>query len=465
MASLRDALATRAAVDTRALAALRVGLGATMLVDLALRARSLRAFYTDAGVLPVGALREAFPAVSRLSLHALSGGLAAQVALFVAAGVAAVALCIGYRTRLALLVSWLLLVSLHARNPMVLNAGDSLLRRLMFWSLFLPLGARWAADAREDAQERVATVASAALLGQVVVVYAVNAVLKLRGDAWLKGTAVGQVLALDQFTVFAGDALAGQSALLAAATWGWLALVCAAPLLLLARPGRVRGAVAVAFALAHVGMALTLRLGIFPLVSLVALLPFLPPSVWNAVDRRTVTLRARLADVGRPRPSALVPDRRVTRAALAALAAGLLVWNAATLGLMPTPAPGESLAPADNAWDMFAPEPPAVEGWLVAPSTTAAGDRVDAWVGGPLDRDRPPDLAAATPTARWRKYLNDAWRADGADAAHLASYLCTRWERTRDATLERVALFYVTGRPGADVGDRTRERWGQWDCP
>jgi len=49
---LSAALRRRIRIDVRALAAFRVALGVVLLVDLALRARNLTAFYTDAGVLP-----------------------------------------------------------------------------------------------------------------------------------------------------------------------------------------------------------------------------------------------------------------------------------------------------------------------------------------------------------------------------------------------------------------------------
>jgi len=124
-------VADRVAVDGRALGALRIALGLLLLADLVLRARFLGAFYTDAGVFPRALLVERYPTISTFSLHALSGGLWWQVALFVGAGLAALSLLVGYRTRLATVASLLLLVSLHARNPLVLNAGDSLLRRLL----------------------------------------------------------------------------------------------------------------------------------------------------------------------------------------------------------------------------------------------------------------------------------------------------------------------------------------------
>lgn len=101
LAGGRDAVARRFGIDSRALAAFRISLGALLLADLLLRARDLTAFYTDAGVLPRALLREQFPTFARVSLHAVSGSLWLQALLFLVAGGAALALLLGYRTTLA----------------------------------------------------------------------------------------------------------------------------------------------------------------------------------------------------------------------------------------------------------------------------------------------------------------------------------------------------------------------------
>jgi len=51
---VRTLLEPRLGVDARALGAVRIGLGVLLLADLAIRTSSLRAHYTDAGILPGG---------------------------------------------------------------------------------------------------------------------------------------------------------------------------------------------------------------------------------------------------------------------------------------------------------------------------------------------------------------------------------------------------------------------------
>ncbi len=88
--------------------------------------------------------------------------------LFVIAGLLALLLIVGYRTRVVSLLCWVMLLSLNHRNYLILQSSDSLMLALLFWSLFLPLGARYSVDSalnpRPIEQASVCNFASAALL-------------------------------------------------------------------------------------------------------------------------------------------------------------------------------------------------------------------------------------------------------------------------------------------------------------
>jgi hypothetical protein len=470
----RTAVVRRLGIDFRALAALRVSLGLLLVLDLALRARDLRAHYTDAGALPRDALAARYGALADVSIHALSGSVWFQALVFLVAAGFAVALALGYRTRLATVASWLLLASLHARNPLVLNAGDSLFRRLLFWGMFLPLGARWSIDAYrrrssppgEQSQEgsatrrRVVGVASAALLVQVVLVYSVNGLFKLRGDRWWSGEAVRIIYSLDSLTLPAGDLLAGFPGVLVFFDRLWFALLLSSVgLVLLA--GWSRAAFAGLFAGAHLGMLLTLRLGVFPLVSIAGLLVFLPPAVWEGVERRLAGGRVhrtaarfanalaralpagpRITPSGWNHPDASVWTSRITSGLLAVLLALVLVWNAATLGYVALPAGDLPVSTHQHRWDMFAPHPLDTDVRIVAPGTLESGGRVDAFRGGAVDWDRPPDVAETYPSSRWRKYLVDLWRPGYADLRPaFGAYLCRRYNAAHGDDLVNVSVY------------------------
>jgi hypothetical protein len=530
----RTAVARRFGIDARALAALRISLGVLVFADLLLRAQDLTAFYTDAGVLPRELLREQFPVFARLSLHAVSGSAWLQAFLFLVAGASALALLVGYRTTPATVVSFVLLVSLHARNPLVLNAGDSVLRRLLFWSIFLPLGRRWSVDAIRAERDRIGVrtaslrdrvrdatpslreafdgkdtdnadtrmvvgVASAALLVQVVIVYTANAAFKLRGDSWVRGDAIRYALGLDQLTVLLGDALTQFPLLLGFLDRVWLGLLVSSVMLVLLT-GRPRAVFASLFVGMHVGMALTMRLGIFPFVSIAALIPFLPPEFWNVAERRfrksrvgrwgtAIRSGARELDAGlrrierglplAPRPENLggllagAPPaiarwkRRLQPPVVGGLLALVLVWNAATLGVVGLPgAVDDAVDPEEHRWDMFAPEPRTNDGWYVVPGELSSGERRDVLHGSAVEWDRPPDLAQTYPNVRWFKYLVDL-RRDGNEALQrgFGEYLCERWNRTHETTVERVTIYYVEQEVRLDAaGPAERVELRQHSC-
>jgi hypothetical protein len=161
-------------IDVRALVLFRVGLGMVLLLDVLKRAIALEAHYTDAGVLPRASLAAIRPGPGIFRLYLLSGDPWAQALLFTVAGLLALAVIVGLKTRLATLFSLWLLVSVQARNPLVCHTGDSLLAVLTFWALFLPLGATTSVDRMVSGRvppRRVCSFGSAGLLLQIATFY------------------------------------------------------------------------------------------------------------------------------------------------------------------------------------------------------------------------------------------------------------------------------------------------------
>lgn len=500
-------LSDRIAIDLRALAAVRIALGGLIVLDLLLRARDFTAFYTDDGVLPASALYADYSQV--YSLHAIVADAWLVALLFVVAAVFGVLLALGYRTRTVTIVSWLLLFSLHERNPMVLNGGDVLFRMLLFWGIFLPLGERWSIDARRrenDARRRnrdrdrarrsVATVASAAILAQVVVVYVSNFVHKGRSDAWLRGDAVPYILSLDQMTVLLGPYLAEFPTLLVAVNYVWLFLMATAPFLLLLT-GWPRAVLASGFVGMHVGMGLALQMAVFPLVAVTGLLLFYQAPVWDAAERiaerRGISDRLRALDrrIEAVLPSPSLPSRNLLSRPLDELAtisafsplsvarrvrttvvpavflSLVLLTNAHALGYADAPPDaGQELletTDTDQSWQLFAPNPLEDTRWYVANGTLENGEHVDPLNGGKVTYDRPPDPADHVGNARWRKYLSNVYATEfGSNDDHqsyLADYLCASWNRSHDTSMESVEIIVLSerGTPfGGDEPERKR---------
>ena len=132
-------LSSVAELDLRSLALMRISLGMLIVSDLVVALTNAECFYSDAGVLPLKLLRErAWHDDMAWSLHSLNGSVA-WVSILIAIGIlAAIALTMGWKTRWATAISWLLWCSLETRNPLVINGVDPVVRMLLFWCLFIP---------------------------------------------------------------------------------------------------------------------------------------------------------------------------------------------------------------------------------------------------------------------------------------------------------------------------------------
>ena len=118
-------------IDLRSLALFRILLGGLLIADLLIRGSDLSVWMTDAGVFPREFIIDR-SADNRWSLYFISGSWLWALLLHLTAAGAAMALLLGYRTRLALIISFVLLVSLHNRAPLVLQGGDNLLLLMVF---------------------------------------------------------------------------------------------------------------------------------------------------------------------------------------------------------------------------------------------------------------------------------------------------------------------------------------------
>ena len=280
-------------IDLRSLAVFRICLALLIIADLINRSTYIRAHYTDFGVLPRAALLAEFSPRWHLSVHLLNGSLAVQAALFLVAGILAVALLLGYRTRLVTFLSWFLMISVHARNPVVLQSGDILFRLLLFWSLFLPLGARYSLDSAlnnssQKLPDRILSVGTTALLLQICCVYWFTAALKVHPVWWQEGSAVYYALSLDQFTTPLGRFLLGFPHLLTFLTHATLWIEMFAPTLAFVPifTSFIRLAVVIVFVLLHLGFAVCMELGLFSYISMVGWLVFIPSELWDRLDHR-----------------------------------------------------------------------------------------------------------------------------------------------------------------------------------
>lgn len=281
-------------IDLRTLALVRVCLGALIIADLLMRSVAFTAHYTDAGVLPREAMSTILGHVPA-SLHMISGAPWITALLFIVAGIFGLLLMLGYRSRTVAFISWILLISLDARNQWVSQGGDMLLRVLVFWAIFLPIGARFSVDAALDKspQDDNAhfSIASAGLLLQVVSVYFFTALLKSAPEWIPDGTAVYYALSNDALATPVAVWLRQFPLLMNGLTYFVWTLEILVPVLVFFPFFHTQIRL---FALAllmsmHIGFLACLDIALFPLISLTSLLCLTPPAVWDWLSRRVRT--------------------------------------------------------------------------------------------------------------------------------------------------------------------------------
>lgn len=290
--------------DLRSLAVFRIVLALLVLTDLTNRAFDFYAHYTDAGIMPRTVLLEEVLSRWAVSVNLMNGSPLFQALVFVAAAVAALGLLVGYRTRLMTLLVWVLILSIQWRNPLILNSGDVLLRVLLFWGMFLPLGAYWSVDRMLKPEParlsmRFISLATVALFLQITFVYWFTTILKSDPVWRTEGTAIYYALGSDQFATRIGDLLYQFPELLKVMTFATVGLEAFGPLLLFFPffTGPVRTAAVLAFMNLHFGIWLTMNVGLFSWTAALCMVCFLPTWFWDQAAKlgRLLPERSNLA--------------------------------------------------------------------------------------------------------------------------------------------------------------------------
>ncbi len=409
------------------------------------------AFYTDAGVLPRSLLRiQDF----RFSFHAMVGDRRAEEILFLVAAAFALLLLFGIWPRIAAAVSWLLLASLDARNPLLLNHGDELLKIFLFWSIFVPLSF----DRRsfvEGTDKRYFSIFSAALIIQVCLVYFFGALLKTDPSWSVTGTAIYTALSLEQFSTGLGRALLGWPSLLRIATLCVYYLELVGPLLLFVpwKNRRIREILILSFVAVHLGIAATMKLGVFPWISTLGWVLILPSETLDMFER-VLGLKATESALQATGDRRMGPLPNLAIQILGVyLVVSVVIWNIRGLRIKTEDVSPTSLdcvllvTQLDQRWNMFAPKPNYIRGWYVAEADLADGSQVDLMNDGhALSWKRPDVISATYPDFRWRKYLINIWRPRfGQYRQGLSAFLRSRWDRAHPGTakIDRLTVYFV----------------------
>ncbi|MFT5434904.1 MAG: hypothetical protein ACI9OJ_005620 [Myxococcota bacterium] len=470
-------------LDPRSLAAFRIGLAALMLIDIFWRLFDVEAFYTDFGVLPRHTYTQLFANKYVMSFHMMSGQAYVQYILLGIQAVFATAMLVGYRTRIATVLAWVFLISLHGRNPYILQGGDILFRMFFFWAMFLPTGATWSVDSALDQEGKdpvpagIMSAGSIALMLQIFFVYWFTMGLKT-GSEWLRDfTAVHYALHLDHFATPLAEWIREYDWLTTALTVITSVVEVLGPIVALVA-GRTwvrMGAVVVMIGM-HISFGATLKIGLFPWISIVGWFALIPSVFWDRLGlalqsaRESRKLHAWLVDLGLTKHLTARPVRwRSSKFAHVLCSLALLmvlVWNidgmerptTIKLGPLKTSFSAPKLDQRikkvgwffrlDQKWTMFAPRPMKGDGWFIVPGTFADGSVQDLFSneqdgGEPVNFEKPDSVSSMYAGQRWRKYMINIWMRDTKKhRRHYGAWLCRKWNRDKSPA-EKLKLIHI----------------------
>lgn len=281
-------------IDLRSLAIFRICIALLIIIDLLDKVTEIRTFYTDEGIIPRTFLINDYSNHYNLSLHLLNGSIFVQTLLFLIAIFLGILLLFGYHTRIATFASWFLMLSLHVRNPIILIGGDELLRMLLFWGIFLPLGACYSIDSAlnnipvNKSPKSILSMGTVAILLQIIILYWISVVFKSRTPEWLDGTAIYYALTQDHYARPLGTYLLNYPQLLTITTHFVYWLETIGPIFLFSPilTGAIRTIMVFIFMCFQLSMGFCIDLNIFPWVSSIAMIPYIPSWFWDTFAKK-----------------------------------------------------------------------------------------------------------------------------------------------------------------------------------
>ena len=433
-------------LDRESLAAFRIAAGAILVADAILRTRDFWLFFSPTGIFPLTQL-QTYLEPGCWSLNFLNENMWWQGTMLATEAIAGLSLMAGYFTSLSSVVAWIAWTSILRRTEPAANAGDFWMATLLFWGIFLPLGNAFSLDKQLHKRSGYAIcgLAPAVFVAQVLVVYLYAGISKLNGD-WLNGSALGYILSVHDHGTWVGEILGSSKMTTNFFTLATLFLEIIGPLLYIFCGNRfIRRLIAFSFIFFHVGIWITLSVGLFAPIGIsawLALMPWGPSSLQSCpenFDQHKSSARLRQ----------YVSLIKNTTVAISFFIAGLSLFCKAT------PNKGKRsywISVAINAitleqsWGMFGDVGPQ-EQWVTGKATLEDDSVVDLLRKGRPFRDvRPQGGFSSLPNHRWHKIF---WELPKARQAPLreavAAGIVADWNRRKPTSksVRSLEIYYT----------------------
>lgn len=192
---------------------------------------------------------------------------------------------IGFKTRIATIINFILLVSIQNRNYAILNSGDTLMRCMLFLMMFAPTYVKYSVDAylrnKLDLpyNSEVCILPIRLMQLQFSLVYLATTLFKLKGIDWVDGTAVYYTSRLVNFQRVVLPFVFDYPALIKFSTWSALFIEFAMGSLVWIKELRVWVLLAGIFL--HLAIEVSMSIGFFEWVMVAAYIIFLDPKEFS----------------------------------------------------------------------------------------------------------------------------------------------------------------------------------------
>ncbi len=465
-------------LDTRALSLMRVLVGLVLLFDLCIRASSLTAHYTSSGAVPFNEIENFYWQKGYFSLFQFCDAYWFAALVYAISGCCYLGLLLGYKTRLFTFLSWLMLVSIQNRNPLILQSGDDFLRLIAFWGIFLPWGNFYSLDARNtiitENSKKYFSVASLGYVFLLFSVYFFSGILKTSAE-WdcREGTALFYSFNIDQMVWPLGKMLLSYPTLLKCLSVSVIWLELLAPFLLFIpfKNPLFRMLFIVLIASLQISISITLFVGLFYLISIISLVGLLSSRTMDKFDslvkfKRTYYKNTRLSFLHGLRENYYF--KVILNCFLFFFMALSLLWNISVTG-------GSGVTVSDNffpvgyalrlnqGWGMFAPTVLKDDGWYILEGITPTKIKIDVnREGANVDFTKPQSVLTYIKDDRWRKFGENYMLEQNAFIRpHYCSYLIQDWNKKHpDNKIDSLTVIYMkeTTLPPGKLPIATKEK-------
>ncbi len=426
---------------------MRIALALIIISDLVIRAGDLQAFFTDSGIWPTHLIKNFGWQPGYWSFHALSGNEGFTWALFALHFLFAISLLVGYKTRLATILVWVFTISLHNRNLFILQSGDDLLRLTLFWGIFLPWGNALSFDSKKYAtKKQVSSLASMGYLLLISSVYLFTVFFKNSSEWHNEGTAIYYALSLEQIRLPVGDWLYQHPSLMKALTHLVYIIEIIIPVAILFpdKKGISRFIAFLLLVILHIGIGLTMYVGLFFLISMATAIGLIPGKYFNKL--KILNLKNENKAVVKIKYKFNV----VKRFGIGIVISLCLILNLSYMQWFPYELNNEvklviNTLRLNQYWGMFSPHILKEESWYVHEGFTEEGKHWDLYYNqGIIVIDKPEHLVKHYKTDRWRKLAENIQRNEYTFLRPLyCKYYLEKWNKEHPENLMKNMNFIL----------------------